>query len=669
MSYNYTHDNSSEESKLSRRDDESFYSARSVFSTSSRLSKIPNVVKSSVKNILGREARIKSCVKKHILTTSRSKNELLRTSNLFQNNRLIQRAGHDNDNEEETRHIIKIDNKSSILQQLAHNKRPMNNMADLYYQLTNECDDIKYNINKLTLIPNIIDGIHQMMEMIKDKNKIGCDVQQSNKRIQELLVNINDNNTMTAIQDIISDMKQIMNECVCEYYKEDKLMVIPYKGYRIEDKNNLSSTIPTTIEHMDKDAYWYRDHFMNNPTTCHFIGYHHNDPIFISAVVEYIHHKKHYRIIYRSQKDRVQRKIIRDSFLLNEPSCDTLDDIPDTTWKTVIETNFDLPFHSLKKMTDDVLVKNGLDQELLKSDECALQNEYKFGVFLIKEGQTREEEWLANEHDSPLFQNFLDIIGTRQDLKDYKGYTGKLGTECEITYVNKWHEHIVAYHVSTLIPSNPGDRQQIGRKKYIGNEGNQPFNPSAITSQMQHVFIVVRQEQDGVEKFWRVEVVAAEDVPPFGPPLPDLFDNADDLSEFILTKLINAEYAALKAPKLVHMTTIAGEQLLPHIVEKGWKILEEMDRTVCCSSDSCSTASSSNCSSSCSSKKRSHIKATSSISSFSTHTSIKSSTVDSKVEQQKKGRPTESDSNGSNSHQQTFKQRFFTIPGLRKKET
>lgn len=115
MAYNYTHDNSSEESKLSRRDDESFYSARSVFSTSSRLSKIPNVVKSSVKNILGREARIKSCVKKHILTTSRSKNELLRTSNLFQNNRLIQRAGHDNDNEEETRHIIKIVIKDLLL--------------------------------------------------------------------------------------------------------------------------------------------------------------------------------------------------------------------------------------------------------------------------------------------------------------------------------------------------------------------------------------------------------------------------------------------------------------------------------------------------------------------------------------------------------------------------
>lgn len=67
-------------------------------------------------------------------------------------------------------------------------------------------------------------------------------------------------------------------------------------------------------------------------------------------------------------------------------------------------------------------------------------------------------------------------------------------------------------------------------------EGNQPFNPSAITSQMQHVFIVVRQEQDDAEKFWRVEVVAAEDVPPFGPPLPDLFDNANDLSEFILNK-------------------------------------------------------------------------------------------------------------------------------------
>lgn len=67
-------------------------------------------------------------------------------------------------------------------------------------------------------------------------------------------------------------------------------------------------------------------------------------------------------------------------------------------------------------------------------------------------------------------------------------------------------------------------------------EGNQPFNPTAIKSQFLHVFIVVHQEERANKIVWRVEVVSIEDVPPFGPPLPDLFENEQDLSEFILAK-------------------------------------------------------------------------------------------------------------------------------------
>jgi hypothetical protein len=67
-------------------------------------------------------------------------------------------------------------------------------------------------------------------------------------------------------------------------------------------------------------------------------------------------------------------------------------------------------------------------------------------------------------------------------------------------------------------------------------EGNQPFNPSAIKSQFLHVFIVVHQEEKNKKKLWRVEVVSVENVPPFGPLLPHLFDNEKDLSDFILAK-------------------------------------------------------------------------------------------------------------------------------------
>lgn len=43
------------------------------------------------------------------------------------------------------------------------------------------------------------------------------------------------------------------------------------------------------------------------------------------------------------------------------------------------------------------------------------------------------------------------------------------GDSGEYTYTNVWNENILAYHVSTLIPSKPGDRQQIQRKRHIGN--------------------------------------------------------------------------------------------------------------------------------------------------------------------------------------------------------
>lgn len=118
-----------------------------------------------------------------------------------------------------------------------------------------------------------------------------------------------------------------------------------------------------------------------------------------------------------------------------------------------------------------------------------MHKRYKFGVLLIKEGQTKEEEWFANEHDCPAFEEFLNIIGKKIKLKGYNGWAagldrkGKLqdtqfdynlfinkgGDSGEYTYTNTWYEHVLAYHVSSLIPSRPGDKQQVQRKRHIGN--------------------------------------------------------------------------------------------------------------------------------------------------------------------------------------------------------
>jgi hypothetical protein len=58
-------------------------------------------------------------------------------------------------------------------------------------------------------------------------------------------------------------------------------------------------------------------------------------------------------------------------------------------------------------------------------------------------------------------------------LKGYSGWAAGLDTKSgdsgEYTFTSTWNENILAYHVAPLIPSKQGDKQQIQRKRHIGN--------------------------------------------------------------------------------------------------------------------------------------------------------------------------------------------------------
>lgn len=118
------------------------------------------------------------------------------------------------------------------------------------------------------------------------------------------------------------------------------------------------------------------------------------------------------------------------------------------------------------------------------------------------------------------------------------------------------------YHVSTLIPYTHGCQQQLERKRHLGNDivvivfqdGDDQYMPSTITTHFQHILAVVHMEEGtGVGQIparYRLQFARKEGVPEFLPQLPSpaVFDNGPDFREFLLTKLINAERAALKAP-------------------------------------------------------------------------------------------------------------------------
>lgn len=70
-------------------------------------------------------------------------------------------------------------------------------------------------------------------------------------------------------------------------------------------------------------------------------------------------------------------------------------------------------------------------------------------------------------------------------------------------------------------------------------QGNQPFNPTAIKSQFLHVFIIVHQETIMSQVVYRVEIVSVQDVPDFGPPLPEksaIFNDKKELEQFLIAK-------------------------------------------------------------------------------------------------------------------------------------
>nr|XP_020459032.1 rap1 GTPase-activating protein 1-like isoform X4 [Monopterus albus]XP_020459121.1 rap1 GTPase-activating protein 1-like isoform X4 [Monopterus albus]XP_020459201.1 rap1 GTPase-activating protein 1-like isoform X4 [Monopterus albus]XP_020459284.1 rap1 GTPase-activating protein 1-like isoform X4 [Monopterus albus] len=216
-------------------------------------------------------------------------------------------------------------------------------------------------------------------------------------------------------------------------------------------------------------------------------------------------------------------------------------------------------------------------------DEHVISNNFKFGVIYQKFGQTSEEELFGNMEESPAFVEFLEFLGQKIELHDFKGFRGGLdvthgqtGTESVYT---SFHNKEIMFHVSTKLPYTEGDSQQLQRKRHIGNdivaivfqEANTPFVPDMIQSNFLHAYVVVQVENACTNKVtYKVSVTARDDVPFFGPALPDpaIFKKGPEFREFLFTKLINAEYACCKAEKFAKLEERTRSALLETLYEE-----------------------------------------------------------------------------------------------------
>uniref|UniRef100_A0A6Q2ZBZ2 GTPase-activating Rap/Ran-GAP domain-like protein 3 n=1 Tax=Esox lucius TaxID=8010 RepID=A0A6Q2ZBZ2_ESOLU len=188
---------------------------------------------------------------------------------------------------------------------------------------------------------------------------------------------------------------------------------------------------------------------------------------------------------------------------------------------------------------------------------------FKFGVLYAKDGQLTDDEMFSNEMGSESFEKFLNLLGDSISLQGWAGYRGGLDTKNDTTGMKSiytvYQGHELMFHVSTMLPYSKENKQQVERKRHIGNDivtivfqegedASPSFKPSMIRSHFTHIFALVRYNSQNDS--YRLKIFSEESVPLFGPPLPSppVFTDHQEFRDFLLVKLINGEKATLETP-------------------------------------------------------------------------------------------------------------------------
>uniref|UniRef100_A0A8C1P196 Signal-induced proliferation-associated 1 like 1 n=1 Tax=Cyprinus carpio TaxID=7962 RepID=A0A8C1P196_CYPCA len=338
------------------------------------------------------------------------------------------------------------------------------------------------------------------------------------------------------------------------------------------------------VEHVDLGAYYYRKYFYLREHW-NYLGVDETlGPVAVSIRREKLEdHKDHgqqynYRIIFRtSGLTNLRGSILEDAV----PSTSKHGLARGLPLKEVLEYLVpELNAHCLRLALNTPKVT----EQLMKLDEQGLSFQLKVGIMYCQAGQSSEEEMYNNEAAGPGLEEFLQLLGERVRLKGFSKYRAQLDTKTDSTGTHSLYttfkDYEIMFHVSTMLPYTPNNKQQLLRKRHIGNDivtivfqepGAKPFSPKNIRSHFQHVFVVVRAHNPCSENTcYSVAVARSRDVPAFGPPIPEeaTFPKSTVFRDFLLAKVINAENAAHKSDKFRAMATRTRQEYLRDLAER-----------------------------------------------------------------------------------------------------
>ncbi|XP_028278684.1 signal-induced proliferation-associated 1-like protein 2 isoform X3 [Parambassis ranga] len=338
------------------------------------------------------------------------------------------------------------------------------------------------------------------------------------------------------------------------------------------------------IEHIDLGAYYYHKYFYGREHQNYFGVDDHLGPVAVSIRREKLDEGKekegmqyNYRVTFRTSQLTTLRGAILEDAIPSTARHGTARGLP---LKEVLE--YVIPELSIQCLR---LALNSpkVPEQLLKLDEQGLSFQHKVGVLYCKAGQSTEEEMYNNESAGPALEEFLDLLGQRVRLKGFTKYRAQLDNKTDSTGTHSlyttYKDYELMFHVSTMLPYTPNNRQQLLRKRHIGNDivtivfqepGALPFTPKNIRSHFQHVFVIVKVHNPCTDNVcYSVAVSRSKDVPPFGPPIPKsvTFPKSAVFRDFLLAKVINGENAAHKSEKFRAMATRTRQEYLKDLAE------------------------------------------------------------------------------------------------------
>uniref|UniRef100_A0A9J7ZIU6 Signal induced proliferation associated 1 like 2 n=1 Tax=Cyprinus carpio carpio TaxID=630221 RepID=A0A9J7ZIU6_CYPCA len=338
------------------------------------------------------------------------------------------------------------------------------------------------------------------------------------------------------------------------------------------------------IEHIDLGAYYYHKYFYGREHQNYFGVDENLGPVAISVRREKLDDGKdkeaaqyNYRVTFRTSQLTTLRGAILEDAVPSTARHGTARGLP---LKEVLEYVVpELNIQCLRLAISSPRVP----EQLLKLDEQGLSFQHKVGVLYCKAGQSTEEEMYNNENAGPALDEFLDLLGQRVRLKGFTKYRAQLDNKTDSTgshsLYTTYKDYELMFHVSTLLPYTPNNRQQLLRKRHIGNDivtivfqepGALPFTPKNIRSHFQHVFVIIKVHNPCTENVcYSVAVSRSKDVPPFGPPIPKgvTFPKSAVFRDFLLAKVINGENAAHKSEKFRAMATRTRQEYLKDLAE------------------------------------------------------------------------------------------------------